>query len=136
MRRREFIKAILYTGAAWPLAARAQQGERMRRVGVLEGISEDAYLAAFLQRLQQLGWVDGHNVRIDTRGGAGNVDDIRKYAAELLGLAPDVMLAIATPAVGPLLQATNATPIVFLRVTDPVGAGFVDSLALLGVKRT
>src|SRR5262245_23331151 len=66
MRRREFIKAILYTGAAWPLAARAQQGERMRRVGVLEGISEDAYLAAFLQRLQQLGWVDGHNVRIDT----------------------------------------------------------------------
>ena len=132
MQRREFITLLGGAAAAWPLAARAQQGERMRRVGVLEGISEDAYLAAFLQRLQQLGWVDGHNVRIDTRWGAGNVDDIRKYAAELLGLAPDVMLAIATPAVGPLLQATNAVPIVFLRVTDPVGAGFVDSLARPG----
>jgi putative ABC transport system substrate-binding protein len=131
MRRRDFIRLLGGT-ALWPLAARAQQGERMRRVGVLEGISEDPYLAAFLQRLQQLGWVDGHNVRIDTRWGAGNVDDIRKYAAELLGLAPDVMLAIATPAVGPLLQATNATPIVFLRVTDPVGAGFVESLARPG----
>src|SRR5215813_8805703 len=132
MRRRDFIKAIAGSAAVWPLMVRAQQGERMRRVGVLEGISEDAYLAAFLQRLQQLGWVDGHNVRIDTRWGAGNADDIRKYAAELLGLAPDVMLAIATPAVGPLLQATNAAPIVFLRVTDPVGAGFVDSLARPG----
>jgi putative ABC transport system substrate-binding protein len=131
MRRREFI-TLVGGAAAWPLAARAQQGERMRRVGVLEGIPEDAYLAAFLQGLQQLGWIDGHNVRIDTRWGAGNVDNIRKYAAELLGLAPDVMLAVGTPAVGPLLQATNAVPIVFLRVTDPVGAGFVDSLARPG----
>jgi len=132
MRRREFITAILYTATAWPLAAPAQQGERMRRVGVLEGISEDTYLAAFLQRLQQLGWVDGHNLRIDTRWAAGNVGDIRKYASELLGLAPDVMLAVGTPTVEPLLQATNAVPIVFLRVTDPVGAGFVDSLARPG----
>jgi len=132
MRRREFIKAIVYTAAAWPLAVRAQQGERMRRVGVLEGIPEDPYLAAFLQELKQLGWVDGHNGRIDTRWGAGKIDDIRKYAAELTGLAPDVMLAVGTPAVGPLLQATNTVPIVFLRVTDPVGAGFVDSLARPG----
>ena len=132
MRRREFITAILYTATAWPLGARAQQGEQMRRVGVLEGISEDTYLAAFLQRLQQLGWVDGHNLRIDTRWAAGNVGDIRKYASELLGLAPDVMLAVGTPTVEPLLQATNAVPIVFLRVTDPVGAGFVDSLARPG----
>ena len=132
MRRREFINAIVYTAAAWPLAVRAQQGERMRRVGVLEGIPEDPYLAAFLQGLKQLGWVDGHNVRVDTRWGAGKIDDIRKYAAELTGLAPDVMLAVGTPAVGPLLQATNTVPIVFLRVTDPVGAGFVDSLARPG----
>jgi len=129
MRRREFITLVGGAAVFRPLAARAQQGERTRRVGVLEGIPEDPYLAAFLQRLQQLGWVDGRNVQIDTRWGAGKVDAIRKYAAELSGLAPDVMLAVGTPAVGPLLQATNTAPIVFLRVTDPVGAGFVDSLA-------
>jgi len=99
---------------------------------VLEGIPEDPYLAAFLQRLQQLGWVHGRNVRIETRWGGGNIDNIRKHAAELSGLAPDVILAVGTPAVGPLLQATNAAPIVFLRVTDPVGAGFVESLARPG----
>ena len=99
MQRREFI-TLLGGAAAWPLAVRAQQAERMRRVGVLEGLPDDAYLAAFLQGMQQLGWADGHNVRIDTRWGAGNVDDIRKYAAELLALAPDVMLAVGTPAVG------------------------------------
>ena len=133
MRRREFIKVIAGSAiAAWPLAARAQQSERIRRVGVLETLAEDAYLAAFLQGLQQSGWTDGHNVRIDTRWGAGNADDIRKYAAELLALAPDVMLAVGSPAVGPLMQATSAVPIVFLRVTDPVGAGFVDSLARPG----
>jgi putative ABC transport system substrate-binding protein len=131
MRRREFIAGLGGT-VAWPLVVCAQQSERMRRVGVLESLHEDAYLAAFLQGLQQLGWADGHNVRIDTRWGGGNVDAIRKYAAELLALAPDVILAVATPAVERLLQATNAPPIVFLRVTDPVGAGFVDSLARPG----
>jgi len=131
MRRREFI-ALVGGTAIWPLAVRAQQDERMRRVAVLEGIPEDAYLAAFLQRLKELGWVDGRNVRIETRWGAGKSDDIRKYAAELLGLAPDVILAVGTPAVGPMLQTTNAAPVVFLRVTDPVGAGFVDSLARPG----
>ena len=132
MRRRDFVSLIGGSAVVWPLVARAQQGERMRRVGVLESLSEDPYLAAFLQGLQQLGWADGHNVRIDTRWGAGNADDIRKYAAELSALAPDVMLAVGTPAVGQLLQATKAVPIVFLRVTDPVGAGFVDSLARPG----
>ena len=132
MRRRDFIKVVVCNAVAWPLTARAQQGARMRRVGVLEGIPEDPYLASFLQGLQQLGWAEGHNVRIDTRWGAGNVNDIRKYATELSALAPDVMLAVGTPAVGPLLQATSAVPIVFLRVTDPVGAGFVDSLARPG----
>ena len=91
MRRREFITLVGGAAVFRPLAARAQQGERTRRVGVLEGIPEDPYLAAFLQRLQQLGWVDGRNVQIDTRWGAGKVDAIRKYAAELSGLAPDVM---------------------------------------------
>jgi putative ABC transport system substrate-binding protein len=134
MRRREFIKAIVYIAAASPLAARAEQGEPMRRVGVLESLpeAEDAYLAAFQQGLQQLGWADGHNVRIDTRWAAGNVDDLRKYAAELSALSPDVILAVATPAVTQLLHATNAVPIVFVRVTEPVGAGFVDSLARPG----
>jgi putative ABC transport system substrate-binding protein len=132
MRRRDFVSLIGGSAVVWSLTARAQQGQRIRRVGVLESLSEDAYLAAFLQGLRQLGWTDGHNVRIDTRWGAGNVDDIRKYAAELSALAPDLMLAVGAPAVGRLLQATNAVPIVFLRVTDPVGAGFVDSLARPG----
>ena len=132
MRRRDFVSLIGGSAVVWPLVARAQQGERMRRVGVLESIPEDPYLAAFMQGLQRLGWADGHNVRIDTRRSAGKGDDIRKYAAELSALAPDVMLVVGTPAVASLLQATNAVPIVFLRVTDPVGAGFVDSLARPG----
>ena len=132
MRRRDFVSLIGGSAVVWPLVARAQQGERMRRVGVLESIPEDPYLAAFMQGLQRLGWADGHNVRIDTRRSAGKGDDIRKHAAELSALAPDVMLVVGTPAVASLLQATNAVPIVFLRVTDPVGAGFVDSLARPG----
>jgi putative ABC transport system substrate-binding protein len=132
MRRRDFVSLIGGSAVVWPLVVRAQQGERMRRVGVLESIPEDPYLAAFMQGLQRLGWADGHNVRIDTRRGAGKGDDIRKYAAELSALAPDVMLVVGTPAVASLLQATNAVPMVFLRVTDPVGAGFVDSLARPG----
>src|SRR5262245_37313062 len=112
MRRREFIKFLAST-AAWPLAASAQQMERMRRVGVLESLPEDAYLAAFLKGLQKLGWADGQNMRIDTRWGAGNADDIRKFAAELSALGPDVMLAVGSPAVTSLLQATSTAPIVF-----------------------
>jgi ABC-type uncharacterized transport system substrate-binding protein len=132
MRRRDFVSLIGGSAVVWPLVVRAQQGERKRRVGVLESLPEDAYLAAFLRGLQQLGWADGHNVQIDTRWGAGNVEDIRKYAAELSALAPDVILAVGSPAVAGLMQAKSTVPIVFLRVTDPVGAGFVDSLARPG----
>ena len=98
----------------------------------VESLPEDAYLAAFLEGLQKLGWADGQNARIDTRWGAGNVDDIRRFAVELSTLGPDVVLAVGSPAVERLLHATSTTPIVFLRVTDPVGAGFVDSLARPG----
>ena len=114
----------------------------MRRIGVLigGGAADDpdtlASIAAFLQGLQQLGWTDGRNVRIDTRWAAGNADNIRKYAAELAALAPDVIFATGTAAMGPLLQATRTVPIVFAIVTDPVGAGFVDSLARPGGNAT
>jgi putative tryptophan/tyrosine transport system substrate-binding protein len=130
--RREFI-TLLGGAAAWPLAARAQQGERVRRIGVLLGFAADntdgrARLAAFLQSLQQLGWTEGRNMRIDIRWGGGDAERHRRYAAELVALAPDVILASSSPAVGPLLQATRTIPIVFTAVTDPVGAGFVDSV--------
>jgi putative ABC transport system substrate-binding protein len=112
----------------------------MRRIGVLIGSADEpvleSELAIFLQGLQQLGWTDGHNARIDTRWGAGNADDIRKYAAELVALAPDVILVSGTVAAGLLLQATRAVPIVFVRVSDPVGAGFVNSLARPGGNAT
>jgi putative ABC transport system substrate-binding protein len=132
MRRREFI-AYIGGAAIWPLTARGQQPERMRRIGVLtSGAAADdpdgrARGAAFLQGLQQLGWTDGRNIRVDYRWGAGDSDNIRKYAAELVALAPDVILASGTASVAPLLQATRTVPIVFAQVTDPVGAGFVDS---------
>ena len=140
MRRREFI--TLAGGAvAWPLAARAQQPERMRRIGVLlPGTANDAEyqarMVAFLQGLQQLGWSDGRNVRIDTRWAAGDANLIRKYVAELIALAPDVILAPGNTTVGPLLQATRAVPIVFTTLLDPVGAGFVESLARPGGNAT
>jgi putative ABC transport system substrate-binding protein len=143
MKRREFITLVGGAAAAWPLAARAQQAERMRRIGVLIGAAVDAddpdvqaNIAAFLQRLQQLGWTDGGNVRIDYRWGAGNADNIRKYAAELVALAPDVILVNGTAVMAPLLQATRTLPIVFTAVADPVGAGFVDSLARPGGNTT
>ena len=141
IKRREFITLLGGAAAAWPLAARAQQAERMRRIGVLMAAAADdpegqARIAAFLQGLQQLGWTDGRNMRIDTRWGGGNADDIRKYAAELAALAPDVILAPGSPTVGPLLQATRTVPIVFANVADPVGAGFVDSLARPGGNAT
>jgi putative ABC transport system substrate-binding protein len=137
MKRREFI-TLLGGGAAWPLGARAQQAERVRRIGVLtSGAAADdpdgrTRSAAFLQGLQQLGWTDGRNIRIDYRWGAGDADNMRKYAAELVALAPDVILASGTATVAPLLLETRTVPIVFVQVTDPVGAGFVDSLARPG----
>jgi putative ABC transport system substrate-binding protein len=142
MRRREFIGGILGSAATWPLAARAQQGEQMRRIGVLtSGAAADdpdgqVRSAAFVQGLQQLGWTDGRNIRIDYRWGAGDADNMRKYAAELVALAPDVILASGTASVAPLLQATRTVPIVFVQFTDPVGAGFVDSLAHPGGNAT
>ena len=120
----------------------AQQDERMRRIGVLySGAAADdpdgqTRSAAFVQGLQQLGWTDGRNMRIDYRWGAGDADNIRKYAAELVALAPDVILASGTATVAPLLQATRTVPIVFAQVTDPVGVGFVDSLAHPGGNAT
>ena len=138
--RRKFIAALGGAAVAWPLAARAQQAERMRRIGVLNAAADDAdgqaRLAAFLQGLQQLGWTDGRNVHIDTRWAAGNADDTRKYAAELVALAPDVILSIGSPSVVSLLEATRTVPIVFAIVPDPVGAGYVDSLSRPGGNAT
>ena len=138
MRRREFI-TLLGGAAAWPLAAHAQSGP-LRRVGVLQTTSADspdgqARHAAFLQGLQQLGWTDGRNVRIETRWSA-DADRIRSYVAELVALAPDVILASGSATVGPLLQLTRSVPIVFTNVPDPVGAGFVNSLARPGGNAT
>jgi putative tryptophan/tyrosine transport system substrate-binding protein len=141
MRRRGFITLLGGAAAAWPLAARAQQGERMRSVGVLMSLVADdpegqARVAAFRQELQQLGWIEGRNVRIDIRWAAGDADRIRRYAAELVALAPDVILAIGAATTGPLRQATRTVPIVFVNVSDPVGAGFVASLARPGGNAT
>ena len=140
MRRREFI--TLFGGAALtcPMAARAQQSEQQRRIGVLINLAPDdpegrARLTAFAQALEQLGWSDGHNLRIDTRWARAN--DIHKHAAELALLAPDILLAAnGTATVAPLLQATRTLPIVFVNVIDPVGAGFVASLAQPGGNAT
>jgi putative ABC transport system substrate-binding protein len=134
IQRRKFLATLLGgAAAAWPLAARAQQSERMRRVGVLMNLTADdpetsARVTAFAQGLQQLGWTDGRNVRIDYRWSAGDADRSRKYAAELVALAPDVILANGSPAVAPLQQLTRTVPIVFVYIVDPVGAGFVESL--------
>ena len=138
MRRREFVGLCGAIAATWPIALRAQQGERVRRIGVLMASTLDdpesqARIAAFQQSLQQLGWIDGRNVSIDTRWATTNPDDIRRHAAELAALTPDVILAgTGTATVAPLLQATRTVPIVFALVIDPVGAGFVDSLARPG----
>jgi putative ABC transport system substrate-binding protein len=141
MRRREFI-TLVGGAAAWPVAVRAQQSDRVRRIGVFSGGQNpdspdtQANLAAFLHVLQQLGWTDGRNVRIDYRWGLGIADNIRKYAAELAALGPDLILAAGTSTMAPLLQATRTVPIVFVNVADPVGAGFVDSLARPGGNAT
>ena len=140
MIRREFI-TLLSGAAAWPLATRAQQGERIRRIGLLMDYAADdpaaqARVLALAQALAQLGWTDGRNVHTDIRWGAGDTERIRRYAAELVALAPDVILAVGSPATGPLLQATRVIPIVFVQVADPVGAGFVASLARPGGNAT
>jgi putative ABC transport system substrate-binding protein len=140
MRRREFF-SFVGGGIASPLAAQAQQGEKMRRVGILlPGSADDldfqAWVAAFLQGLGQLGWIVGRNMQIDIRWATADAAAIRKHAAELAALAPDVILAPGGGTVGPLLQATRTVPIVFPIVADPVGAGFVDSLARPGGNAT
>jgi putative tryptophan/tyrosine transport system substrate-binding protein len=124
MRRRKFIALVGSAAVVWPLAAAAQQGERMRRIGVLQGGADNPRsqpnTAAFLQALQQLGWTDGRNVKIDYLWPAGDPDKARKYAAELVALAPDVFLAVNATNLSMLLQATRKVPIVFVGVVDPV----------------
>ena len=140
MRRRDFI-TLIGGAAAWPLAARAQQPERTRRIGmILPAAANDSrfqsWVDAFLQELQQLGWAIGRNVRIDTHWATPNAAEVRRHAAELAALAPDVILAHGASTVGPLLQATRTVPIVFPIAADPVGAGLVDSLARPGGNAT
>jgi putative ABC transport system substrate-binding protein len=139
--RREFITLLGGAAAAWPLAARAQRPDRMRRIGVLmnyaAGDPQSAPpVAAFQKGLQDLGWTVGHNVQMNIRWGAGNLGDNRKYAAELIALVPDGILASTTVAVAPLLELTRTVPIVFVNAADPVGGGFVKSLARPGGNAT
>jgi putative ABC transport system substrate-binding protein len=141
MRRRDFITLLGGAAAAWPLAARAQQVDRMRRIGVLMPLGADdpvsqIRLAAFLQGLKELHWTDGSNVRIDYRSGGSDAELMRRDAEELVALTPDVILANGTTAVGPLLQVTRTVPIVFVQVSDPVGAGYVANLARPGGNAT
>jgi putative ABC transport system substrate-binding protein len=141
MGRREFVALLGGAAAAWPLAARAQQQrEGVRRIGVLSGVAADdqnnrVRFAAFQQSLQQLGWTSGHNVHIDYRFAAGNPESYRKYAVELVALAPDVILAPGA-SLAPLLQATRTVPIVFAFSVDPVGSGLVESLSRPGGNAT
>jgi putative tryptophan/tyrosine transport system substrate-binding protein len=140
MNRRAFISLISGAAAAWPLAAHAQQGERLRRVGVLMSTAEDDVesrerIDAFLKELARFGWTVGRNLQVDIRWPAGDADRIRRYAAELVALAPDVMLAMGAT-VGSLQQATQSVPIVFVIVADPVGGGLVESLARPGTNAT
>src|SRR5215831_3803434 len=133
MRRREFI-TLVGTAVAWPVVARGQQSEQMRRIGVLMLFANDnpetqARITAFLQGLQKLGWIEGRNLQIEYRWGSG---DPQKAAAELVALSPDVIFANSTPAVAALQQATQSVPIVFANIADPVSGGFVDSLAKPG----
>jgi ABC-type uncharacterized transport system substrate-binding protein len=141
LKRRDVIALLGGAAAAWPLAARTQQNEALRRIGVLMSVAANDpegndRFTAFRQGLQQLGWVESRNVRIDVRWPGGNSDNIRKYAGELATLAPDVILATGSATVGPLLQATRTVPIVFVGLVDPVGAGYVASLAHPGGNAT
>ena len=139
LKRREFI-TLLGSAAAWPLAARAQQAERVRRIGVIVGAPNDllrqARHAAFLQALQQLGWTEGRNVHIDARWFSGNPAEMRRYVAELVALAPDVIFTAGSAAIGPMLEATRTVPIIFANVPDPVGSGYVKSLSRPGGNAT
>jgi ABC-type uncharacterized transport system substrate-binding protein len=141
MRRREFITLLGGTAAAWPMAAHAQQIERMRHVAmIMNQVAGDARgnasASVFEQALQKLGWMSGRNVKFEYRWAGGNTAKIRQYAAELVALGPDVILATGGFGVGPLLQATNKIPIVFISVLDPVGAGYIESLARPGRNAT
>jgi ABC-type uncharacterized transport system substrate-binding protein len=139
MKRREFITLLGSAPIVWPLATRAQHSAPMRQVGVLENLAANAQrtrIDAFSQALETAGWVVGRNMRLEYRSAAGNVDDLRKFAAELAALSPDVILAVTSPAVGALLQVTRSVPVVFVQVIDPVGAGFVESLARPGGNAT
>src|SRR5215470_19919109 len=134
MNRRDFISLLGVAALGWPLAARAQQAAQVRRIGVLMPFAEDhpvgqTRVAAFVQGLQQWGWTDGRNARIDYRWSAGDADHIRKLAMELIALGPEVVMAFTSAAVAPLRQTTSTVPIVFAVVADPVGAGYVESLA-------
>jgi len=140
MRRRKFM-ALLAGAAAWPLTAHAQHLDRMRRIGVLESLAPDdpesqSRLGAFAQELGKLDWIIGRNIDVETRWAAGDIERARKYATELVALVPDVILASGGFSVEPLKQATRTVPIVFAQVTDPVGAGYVDSLARPGGNAT
>jgi putative ABC transport system substrate-binding protein len=141
MNRREFITLLGGAAAAWPISARAQQTDQVRRIGVIISLAatdpeSQERKTAFEQALQELGWIDGRNVRIEYRWGAGDASNVRKYAAELIALAPDVIMVSGGSVVGPLLQLTHTVPIVFTQTPDPVGAGFVDSLARPGGNAT
>jgi putative ABC transport system substrate-binding protein len=140
MRRREFIAGI-GSAAAWPLAARAQQGGPMRRIGVLMAYHENdpvakAFVTAFIQALADLGWTDGRNMRMDLRWGGSDISQIRAFAQELVGLQPDIIMAYATPATAALQRETRTIPIVFVNVNDPVASGFVAALNRPGGNNT
>jgi len=141
MKRREFITLLGGAAFGWPLAARAQQRERMRRVAVLMSVGADdaegqSRVTAFAQGLQELGWSEGRNLRVEYRWAAGNADNIRKHAAELVAIKPDVIVGTGTPTVTSLAQATRTVPVVFVQVADPVGAGLVENLARPGGNMT
>src|SRR5215510_14690723 len=141
MRRREFITILGSAVVVWPLSAHAQQGERMRSIGVLTPLPADLpdaqeRHAVFLQTLRQLGWTEGGNVRIEARWSGGDPAIARKYAAELVALAPDVIVGTGNSGVAPVLQETRSIPVVFVIVPDPVGAGYVESLAEPGGNAT
>jgi len=134
VKRREFITLLGGAAAAWPLAARAQQGERVRRVGVLSNFAESdleaqSMVEALHQTLQELGWVEGRNLRFDHRWAAGNSTRIQAFAKALVALQPDVIVGHVTPAVAALQKETSTIPIVFIQVSDPIGAGFIANLA-------
>jgi putative ABC transport system substrate-binding protein len=141
MKRREFITLLGGTAMVWPVGARAQQPERMRRIAVLSPFASDdsaeqRNILAFAQGLAQSGWIEGQNLRIDIRWGAGEPGRIRREAAELIAAAPDVILTVSSATTAPLLEATRAVPVVFIQVAEPVGAGFVETLARPGGNAT